>query len=183
MSVIRTKYDVGDNLYGIYNNKIEEFTIFSLVYIQNEDDKGEGKVKYDLKRENGNYYDSIEEDRLEENGLFPSKTELIKKITSPKPSAEKIESNEGILHKFVETDGYSENTIGYFKIPGVYIRNLGNSYNSSTHLTEEGLKWFRKNIYENFDNGGYYRLYILNDDDKENLKKKYEKYKRIVEML
>lgn len=104
------------------------------------------------------------EDLLSENSTyFLTISEVIDHLmNSYKSRYEEVESSPTAFCNFLETDGYTNKHIGYVKIPLKYIEYSGDS---SVTLTEDGVEWFKKSINSGFDNGGYYRLIRMSDDD------------------
>lgn len=88
-------------------------------------------------------------------------TDEVFRVTDEILEIEYFITNNEIALEFYDTDGYTEQTREYVKVPSRYIVEVLLSDDVQVHLTKEGEEWFRKKYFSSFDNGGYYRLRTL----------------------
>lgn len=60
---------------------------------------------------------------------------------------------------FYETDGYTDKKIDTIRLPKCYIENDSDKYN--IRVNKEGSEFIKSFYHPGFDNGGYYRLRLL----------------------
>lgn len=78
---INTKYSIGDYLYKLKENgTIEKYKVNSISAKYNSASKGVYSIEYIIQEVHSIYTMVISENRLTENGYFPSKQDIIKLI-------------------------------------------------------------------------------------------------------
>ena len=87
------------------------------------------------------------------------------------------DDEHGKLFTLYSTDGYREYDMETVVVPYRYIRN-----SSSGILSDKGAEWFRKKYYKGFDNGKYYRLREITEEQIKKLIDKIEAYTEIVDL-
>lgn len=169
--MIEFKYNTGDKIYLVNDNEIQDYKISRIMLEDNE--SGGINISYSATLINDpRCIITFSQDTCEYE-IYKYREEAEESLKTGKV--------EMSLYILIGTDGYNENTIKYTLIPKRFISFPGAAYNSA-RLTKTGVEWFKENVYEGFDNGGYYRIYPVTEKDIEKLVKKKTEIEEVLKL-
>lgn len=169
--MIEFKYNTGDKIYLVNDNEIQDYKISRIMLEDNE--SGGMNISYSATLiKDPRCIITFSQDACEYE-IYKYREEAEESLKTGKVGMS--------LYILIGTDGYNENTIKYTLIPKRFISSSGGAYNSA-RLTETGVEWFKENVYEGFDNGGYYRIYPVTEKDIEKLVKKKTEIEEVLKL-
>lgn len=151
--------NLGSNVYKLKDNQICKFMVVKR--ITTETLEGE-TISFIIKDD----HDNESERTLSEleNNYFSTPREVTDYLLSEYKESTKINNSVRKINlDLYETDGYTDKHRDYVSVPMQYIKGGTDYYN--VQLTEEGVEWFEKNVFAAFDNGGYYRLRRISEEE------------------